>query len=899
MSGPRAKGSTTDSYAPKKRKDPPSSSSNNASKRHRPQFPSKTIPATSTSKAFPNDEISVSRFVQAREREVLALEGAMQAAKRGQMRRAFQDVPRDMRRRTASHNPRRVPGRLRSRMGREMREDNTTKLRGKSGSGVGKGSRMWIRKDGVMKKVQKRKEKGEKGREKGKKRKGEDCNRNSVGAKDTTKSDLTKDEKDALAQRIQNRKPRVKHSTSLATPPTPPARFRKRQINKSWLPTHMFHTKRAHMTPPSQPLWRFALPLTPTAKSYRPTHRANTLRGAIAWDMSYIATIGLEGVEGSITGLLKSLGVGDGVDEEIWEDRGKGKKWRDGVRVWDGWIFDLDAWPEGIAPATVIWCTQEKNGTMSSEQPPGTSKNKREKRRVFIRTHPAGFPHLWGKASKLAKVQKPAVSIEDLRFEIGSIVVSGPGATEALNSALWPSPSLEGQEHSPDSPETVWKTLASLTNPGSLPLNALLGFNISDPRLHHPPRTVAVQYDTTSQSQLTRTLAFWPIDKTQSPPAIFDRNVRLASSRSLPSQQSINRRKRAAIPGDYPEPRSTDPQIPVLLYASREAGSWTLLLPWKCVLPVWRALMYYPLSTGGNPKFGGLKEVRQLAFEDSRPWFPGDYPGTRAGWAWELQERLAREKEWAKRPPGKRINWESVDLGNGRKGELGRGWACDWENIAPQDEGQDPQDSTIDPQFSPFQHLPSRIASEFFSPRGFHDPKGVAQVFNIDSYLFTVKLTLLARGVPTPCARIYRLPTTNPDLRARWLSLIPSSESLSQSKNKSSKPLPRLPKNAPSHLRRRALAASLLEPVVLPKVIPQPGHKDYPFVPDKVDLIGFVTTGNFNLGEGKGTAVANLVVAKVFEQERGDGKGKMQEKFLCIVREAGQSVGRLARWEAT
>lgn len=75
--------------------------------------------------------------------------------------------------------------------------------------------------------------------------------------------------------------------------------------------------------------------------------------------------------------------------------------------------------------------------------------------------------------------------------------------------------------------------------------------------------------------------------------------------------------------------------------------------------------------------------------------------------------------------------------------------------------------------------------------------------------------------------------------------------------------------------------------------MPQPGTKraskageeDYPLVPDEADLMGFVTTGNYNLVEGMPTAIANLAVHRA----GSDG--------VCIVRQAGSTIGRLARWE--
>jgi ribonuclease P/MRP protein subunit POP1 len=67
------------------------------------------------------------------------------------------------------------------------------------------------------------------------------------------------------------------------------------------------------------------------------------------------------------------------------------------------------------------------------------------------------------------------------------------------------------------------------------------------------------------------------------------------------------------------------------------------------------------------------------------------------------------------------------------------------------------------------------------------------------------------------------------------------------------------------------------------------GDSDYPVCPSEDDLIGFVTSGNFNLGEGQGTGIGAILLKRV----QGDGA----ESRLCIVRNAGNGVGRLARWD--
>jgi ribonuclease P/MRP protein subunit POP1 len=783
----------------------------------------------------------------------------MKAAKKGLSRRAFQQVPRDLRRRTGSHNPQRVPKRLRVQARKEAKEDNTPISKGQSGSGTGKGGKGRLRKEGIEKSLKARVRREEK---------------KKAGPKDVVlavkkaKKGISIEQLVAAEQlkKVSAAKKRRKKLAALAVPDTPSSRFRRRQVNKTWLPTHIWHTKRATMTPGKEPLWRFAIPLRPAGKGYRLTHRAALLRGAVAWDMSYMATIGLEGVETSITGLLKALHFAEEDGDNAWQQRGTGKKWMDGTRTWEGWIYERQAKvPKKIAQVTVIWTVREES---------------KSTRKVFIRVHPSAFLHLWNEIVRIAKVQKPAVSVEDLRFEIGSIEIMGPASAETLCAIMSPSSSVAA---SSDAPSSIWSTLASITDVRQLPANALVAFSVSDPRLRDPPKAA----DIDTHPQLTETLAYWPIDRTQTTAAIFDRDNRLAAGRSLPSQQSINRRKTMASPGQYPDPRPTDPQIPMLTFVSRKGNCWTILLPWKCVLPVWRGIMRYPISTGGNPRFGGLRERRQVFFERSEPSFPFDCPGTEAGWTWEVQERVERKIEWTKRPKGKRIEWTSFDLGNDRKGELGDPWACAWERLLLEPvENEKTSEGKLGPDLSLFRQMLSRQASDLIA--------GIPAPRISEPYVFTVKITMVQRGIPTTCARIYKLPTNNPELRRKWLSLLTRPKPASGTKTHCRKQQSYNSKHLPKHLRTKELAMSLLESPQSDEGGLKAGDEDYPVVPNEEDLIGFVTTGNYNLAEGAPTAIANLVLHRVLGME---GKGLEKDGRVCIVREAGHALGRLAKWD--
>ncbi|KAL1970347.1 hypothetical protein VTN77DRAFT_5507 [Rasamsonia byssochlamydoides] len=924
---------------PSKRKSPfsgpPGAQDSAAARKRAKTYDARALAVQSSDAALSaTGELDVAAYVGAREYEIRALESGMQRSKAALTSRAFQKVPRSLRRRTASHNVKRIPRRLRARAKREMIEDNTPTVTARRR----KPTELLRLRLETARRLQ-----GLNAKTKAKRAA-------SKAKRDKEARKLLSEVGDSHDYRIAPRVPKIKKN-KLSQPPPPDSKFKKRQRGKTWLPTHMYHAKRAHMTPPNEPLWRFAVPLTPTEKSYRPTHRAAGARGAVAWDMSYISTIQLEGTRPALESVLKAVGV-DG--EDAWGN--KGKKWRQGTRSLRTWVHEKENDKRPIAPVTLIWCAKSKSEDVEMTNADDVPRNKKKQPRdkLFIRVHPSAFLQLWNELLSLAKRQNPPVMVEDLRFEIGSIEVTGPGSTEALIATLRPF-TEEGQELPTDSPEATWLSLLGVTNPSSLPANALLAFSISDPRLRFPLTSLKPPSDESSMSDLAGLLSSWPPDRTQERPSLFDRPARLAAVRCLPSQKAINRRRTLAGPGAHPSPQPSDPRIPVILLATRPQstskhnnshGTWTVLLPWKCVVPLWYMLMYYPLSSGGNPRFGGLKEQQQLAFERGEPWFPGDFPGTQAGWEWGVREQEQRRKEWERRPKGRRIEFDSIDLGNGRKGEIGRGWACDWERLisglpgtekpedetkAAVDEAQEPAKTTQEAEKQPcspplgIQQLSYEAASSIIN-HDFRDPPPESMLSLISKpSLATVRISLYGRGTPTPCARIYRLPTGDHELRRKWLSLASSATTSSSS----SKPVSNADLNAtPGKSQspkgkqkqkkqqqstkdplvqkaeaRQRLAASLIES-------PPSSEGDTHFpIPPEEDLIGFVTTGNYNLSEGRGTGIGSILVSKVVgnefsvtEQSKTKGvrksKGKqIDEMRLCIVRSAGERVGRIGIWE--
>lgn len=111
------------SAATSKRKEPPHpvrSHGGRPTKRVKIHDARKVLTQTSDKALSSNGDLNVAAFVKAREFEIKAMAASMVDSKKALSTRAFQQVPHSLRRRTASHNVKRVPKRLRARAAKEV-----------------------------------------------------------------------------------------------------------------------------------------------------------------------------------------------------------------------------------------------------------------------------------------------------------------------------------------------------------------------------------------------------------------------------------------------------------------------------------------------------------------------------------------------------------------------------------------------------------------------------------------------------------------------------------------------------------------------------------------------------------------------------------------------------------
>lgn len=87
-------------------------------------FNTRTIRTEIADPSYKDGILSVPDFINARKFEIKSFEMSQLKTRSSASNRVFQNLPRVMRRRTASHNVKRVPKRLRKRALREMQDTN-------------------------------------------------------------------------------------------------------------------------------------------------------------------------------------------------------------------------------------------------------------------------------------------------------------------------------------------------------------------------------------------------------------------------------------------------------------------------------------------------------------------------------------------------------------------------------------------------------------------------------------------------------------------------------------------------------------------------------------------------------------------------------------------------------
>ena len=889
---------------------------------HNPQTgPNAGAGADQSAGKEPVNSLDLSSFLSCLEQEVGGLHTAIKQSRDARFEKAFQRIPRSMRRRTASHNARRLPRRLRRQAHRDQAMDNTPSI----ATGLAKRKKTRPASAWVYENTKKRiKLQGEK----------------KLAAQGMSEDDEEMDDDDIDAE----------GGVSLTAAPRAPL-----PIKNLRLPTHRWHAKRAHMDSPGY-MWNSTIARTSANKTYRMTLRASGLRSTmcVAWDTSYKATIYLRGTEEDLDAVLESI-----VEPHLLTTALK--KGACGVDAKLPRSFGYQQHQSGRADSSSGEFSGPGNcGALTVFYNPATASAPDDTdREAFVRVHPTIFSNVWTTLNKEIVHKQLPVVMRDFRLEIGSIDVSGSAAVDTLAATLYP---YETNATPMEPLGREFLKLRRMDTGGLSPASgAMLAFDIQDPRLDEPDDAEDKAGCGTGRIGRASALQAWPETDERRPSGLFDTQLRHNATKLTPLQV-IDKRRGKLGAGEKLLVQPTSRPIPVIFAAggsssvpteanphigsrnSTASSTWTLIAPRACIDAIWTRLHVYTLPSGHRPIIGGLEEEQHMALERGKPWFPADFPGTPTGWDWELQTRCGQEKDWNKKPTAKRTQWETVDLRNGTKGELGSGFACDWEYLF----GADPVAATrladaLEPESCKGSALEEDVQFAALRPGSdmpelvhgmqhacWADVRAAVKNTRLQQpvawrtpyQLMTISVQLLQGGVPGARARIYRLPepekkTANGpfgvdgDLRAQWLALAGAGTGTGTGGAKHDKqPQPkRMPAGADLDTRKRLLAQSLLDtslPYPRPAATGLYSTHHLP-LPGRDDLVGFVTSGaqRFQSGRGFGIGhvsaqklVVSILAADTEAERKPDSKQVLihPDARLCIMRNAGEEVGHLARW---
>ncbi|KAL8386942.1 hypothetical protein RB595_010282 [Gaeumannomyces hyphopodioides] len=697
------------------------------------------------------------------------------------------------------------------------------------------------------------------------------------------------------------------------TDSSPPREGGKRE-KKGQLPTHIWHAKRAKMSTRDNPFFSKPTPLNMNTKTVRKMHRAlNT--SAFMRDASHRGFIQLSGSADDLRAVLKSIGVCP---------KGATADWVRGCRVWVGMISV--AGPSGhledVTPARAIWNPHPTNAT-SPETP--------EQRQVLVEVEPETEDRvleLLQSAAKALRRKSGLVAVINLSTELGCIDLHGPGATAKLLGVVRP-------HHLADAvgfESTHWRLLAALRRAqmDMLGYNICLGLSASPPDRPPSDRTAAPQEGADDEAEeLLAAQEAWATEENPRPFALFDPARRAKALYAI--------RRKQGQPAGKDGKDDADP-IPILLVCSHAeahglGAGWTLICQREAVKTFWLRLASQKTGPGAaRPmEVACFEETHRTYTERGVPFFPVDFPATRVGLAWELKERERLGNEWERRPKGKRTSWKSLDLrrqgcqdSSSRKGEHGDPFACDWEHMfalrcKPKGEHgenktkQQHEQSHADPPALDVETHPLVGSITNVKPSSVRDyilaatrrlETNASQPTGVPEFgLVTVQITMFGGGVPNPRARVYTLPedknTENQALREAWLSEFESAKAGKQRGPKNDSR--RFPQLAGLKDRKQILAASLFGSTDAAGAAGGESERKTaatPLAALEADMVGFVTSGGYNLATGRGQAIAHLSATRVVElgaaaANEGEEEGSWHR---CIVRNVGETLCRPAVW---
>ncbi|WPK26625.1 hypothetical protein PUMCH_003983 [Australozyma saopauloensis] len=531
-------------------------------------YNSRTIRAENADPSLRNGILNTSEYITSREFEIRSFEVSQHNTRNAASTRIFQSLPRTLRRRTASHNVKRIPPRLRKRALHEMNSSGLSKVSKKRRTGR-QLHYLKTRKKLLQIAWKLRRLKAPISSSEGTiKERISDLNRQLNLAQKETKN------------RLNNTNGAYDNiSTNKLCAPRIGVKYGNRQRKFAWTPNHIWHAKRFHMFK----RWGWHMPLSPNQKCFRAVTRASG-EYAVGCDTSYYGSLVIRcpDLETAKTAINTFTVYNKTIPSDILG----------GEKAYNDWLY-LD----------------EKQAALVSGffEPRQNS--------LLIRLHPADYVRCFEAILEWAQQQK-GVEVDDCRYALGSIELRGPAALNYLAKIAC------GQ--------TSEGSLGTLLEYGKhfdsnlVPVGTVIACFVRDPSLL--TGAAHVPFDTGHKTSSSKTESkFKQLLVEMSSTVDHDASeALLVSEKRSEAYENMHAWKAARKTGSKKQSKLT----PALIYKLR-SGAWCIIMPWFFIQPLWMRLQETTLNRFQSV---GYRQMHQLDTEAMRAHYPHDFPFTVAGY---------------------------------------------------------------------------------------------------------------------------------------------------------------------------------------------------------------------------------------------------------------------------
>lgn len=605
--------------------------------------------------------IKTEDYINLKQKEIKNfIETIIKNKKYGSNKRAYQSLPRHLRRRTGSHNIRRVPKRLRKRTLKEMMKSDQKVMDGNT-------SLMKHRKSLTNKQYYKQKMavkllklltrskfmKRSIPSKIGKFNVGSRYNlRNRIKIMENAIKEMKQklgkvDSVDILNNRlghvdlVGNNKV-VEDTLRL----NKSIKYYKRQQGKNqckWLPSHVYNIKRCHM----MQYHGFKIALKPTLKCYRLIQRNNGISNkadkTLIMDTSYLGKLVLTLKEGDDLYQMLSKKF----DKTVLKFSNKG------VYV-DGIYYGCANYLKWIE----------------------------KKKKLFLMLDSAVYKKVMGKLLMLFKeeIRSGVLNVQDLTFAIGSIKLVG---AQSLNTLL---KCIRTHKESVDEDNTMlnfmdiynlaskFKDYSSLVNE-----NFIVGLNIKDPRLVRVPSLPQIKGDFADTDMLNLLNKVQNMNKYSMPREcldLFDSEKRYDSYRDKLTIKELHKLLNKGTTA------SCTSKIPLMIFKDNDhiKNSFTITLPYHWTMP-----LYYKLNRMPHTFLIGLNQIKQISYDNGVQSLKRNVLTDVTSWQYNYFEyfnALGDREHWTRKGKGRRVNYDKIkcEFANGEKiDEMGDYFKSDWK----------------------------------------------------------------------------------------------------------------------------------------------------------------------------------------------------------------------------